>query len=100
MITCLFFLRMTCLKNIDVKLKIEGNKFEEFRSGYYYIDFRYIAKVKCACIAHEEEKKPNYEALLVKMLSTKILELSIEARSDLRNKLAFYFLRVPEEDLI
>ncbi|MCK9441194.1 MAG: hypothetical protein M0Q13_07215 [Methanothrix sp.] len=88
------------LPKYPVKIPIEGKKFEEFEAGYYFIDFRNISKVKCSCIAHEEEKKPNYEDLLLKMLSSKILEISIDARADLRNKLAYYYLRVPKEDLI
>jgi hypothetical protein len=84
------------LPRYNVKL----NKDVEFESGYYYIDFRYITNVKCSCIVHEAEDipKPKYDALLLQMLSSKKLELSVETRSDLRNKLAYYFLRIPEED--
>jgi len=88
------------LPKYPVKLILKKDKFEEFEAGYYFIDFRNISKVKCTCIAAEEEEKPNYDDLLMKMLSSKILELSISARSDLRNKLAFYFSRTPAEDLI
>ncbi|HPA98186.1 MAG TPA: hypothetical protein PLQ24_06200, partial [Methanothrix sp.] len=69
-----------------------------FEGEYYFIDFTNITRVNCACIAHEKENKPNYRDLLMKMLSSKILELSIEARSDLRNKLAYYYLRIPDLD--
>ena len=71
-----------------VKIPIEGNKFDEFEGEYYFIDFTNITRVNCACIAHEKENKPNYRDLLMKMLSSKILELSIEARSDLRRLLS------------
>jgi hypothetical protein len=88
------------LPKYKVKTKNKENKVEEFEAGYYYIDFRNISNVKCSCIAHEKEgkPKPKYDELLMQMLSSKKLELSIDTRSDLRNKLAYYFLRVPEED--
>jgi hypothetical protein len=87
------------LPKYRVKIPSEKNTFEEFEAGYYFIDFRNISKVKCACVVAEEEENPNYKDLLMKMLSSKILELSIDTRSDLRNKLAFYFSRRPAEDL-
>lgn len=87
------------LNEYSVKLKSDSTKIE-FDSRYYVIDFRNISKVKCECIASEDEGKPNFKDLLAKMLSSKILELSIDARSDLRRKLAFYFSRVPREDLL
>jgi hypothetical protein len=48
----------------------------------YMIDFRIVYKV---------EYNKNYEG-------TKLLQLSISSRNDLRNKMANFFSRIPEED--
>jgi hypothetical protein len=88
------------LPKYNVKIPLGEKKFDVFEGEYYLIDFRNISKVNCACIAHEKEGKTNYSDMLMKMTSSKILELSIEARSDLRNKLAYYYLRIPEVDKI
>lgn len=79
---------------------VKLGKDEPFESGFYYIDFRHITNVRCSCIVHEEEDipKPKYDTFLSQMQSSKKLELSVDTRSDLRNKLAYYFLRVPDED--
>jgi hypothetical protein len=73
---------------------------ENFKSRYYLIDFRNACKMKCNCIVAETERIQNREPLLEKAASSKILELSIESRACLREKLAFYYRRIPKEDLI
>ncbi len=57
---------------------------------YYMIDFRSTFKVNCSKI-----KKPN-----VVPLKTKCLQLTIEARKELRDKIAHYYSRIPREDII
>ena len=66
---------------------IEG---EEIETKYYMIDFRNIYKINCNKII-SPKKSP---------LESKCLQLSIQARSELRDKIAYYFARVPEEDQI
>lgn len=57
--------------------------------GHYMVDFKSIFRVQC--------KQINRGAYAPS--STKILQLSKEAREELRNKLSFYFWRPPEEDV-
>jgi len=54
--------------------------------NYYMIDFRNICRVQTASSANPT--------------STKRLQLSIQARGELRDKLANYFGRKPEEDAL
>jgi hypothetical protein len=88
------------LKKYLVTLKKNGNEFEKFESGYYLIDFRQASKVNCNCIVHEKDKRTDYNEALIKARGTKILELSKKSRSELRDKLAFYYSRIPDVDLI
>lgn len=57
-------------------------------TNWYMIDFRHIYKVHCNKIISPTDSP----------LESKHLQLSIEAREELRIKLARYYLRVPEED--
>lgn len=59
------------------------------KTNYYMIDFRSTFKVSCDDITRD--KQPMH---------LKALELSIGARDTLRNKVAKYFSRVPDEDRI
>lgn len=89
------------LKKYHVKLKINGDEYDEFESGYYVIDFRNASKVNCNCIVHKEkDNRRDYQEAVSKAMETKILELSKKSRSELRNKLAFYYSRVPDVDSI
>ena len=58
--------------------------------GHYVIDFKSIHRVNCAKILNPTQSP----------LETKLLQLSIQARSELRTKLSSYFSRVPKEDKI
>ena len=73
---------------------------EEFESRYYIIDFRNVTKIKCDCIVSDNEKVRNYDTLLEKTMASKIIELSIDSRASLREKLAYYYSRPPKEDCI
>ena len=54
------------------------------------IDFRNIYKLSCEKIITPKDAP----------LESKCLQLSIQARSDLRTKIADYYARVPKEDEI
>jgi len=62
----------------------EGN----IETNYYMIDFRNTFKVSCEKIITPKDAP----------LESKLLQLSIQSISELRNKLAFYYGKVPEED--
>lgn len=68
------------------ELKNKKLAFEAVR--HYMVDFRSIARVECAQI----ERKRDAPA------GIKVLELSVPARGQLRDKLAYYFGRIPDED--
>jgi len=59
-------------------------------TNYYMLDFRKIYRIECDEVASPEQAP----------LKTRILELSIPTRGELRDKLAHYFGREPEEDRI
>lgn len=60
--------------------------------GYYMIDFKNICKIYCDTI---KGNKP-----LQAPLGSKCLQLSIETRGELREKISDYFGRIPKEDKI
>jgi hypothetical protein len=67
-------------------LKCTDGKTRE--TGHYMIDFKRISRIECAKV-NAPKQAP---------LEAKVLELSIQARGDLRDKLSHYFGRVPPED--
>lgn len=70
--------------------KIRGQEI-----NYYMMDFRKTYTIKCDLIKRPEETREDSI-----ILQTKCLQLSIQARSELRDKLAYYFARVPKEDKV
>ena len=62
---------------------------------YYMIDFKNIYTVKCEKIHRAEIAMEN-----TSIINSKILQLSIQARSELRDKISYYYARVPKEDSI
>ena len=62
----------------------------EIETNYYMIDFRNTYKLN-----YEKIKTPEDAPL-----ESKCLQLSIQARYELRDKIAWYYGRVPEEDKI
>jgi hypothetical protein len=56
---------------------------------YYMIDFRHAFRVNCSRII-APDKSP---------VDSKCLQLSVENRSKLREKISFYYSRIPSEDL-
>lgn len=67
------------------KVKLRGNVIE---TGYYMIDFRKSFRVSCPGVRSAKEHP----------VEGKYLQLTIEARQQLRNKVSKYYLRVPQED--
>lgn len=64
-------------------------------TNYYMIDFRKTYKLKCDLII-----KPKKTPVDSPILQSKCLQLSIPARSELRDKMSYYYGRIPEEDKI
>lgn len=62
--------------------------------GHYAVDFRQMVRVSCRVITNPQV--PNDETIS----RAKLLELSIEARRELREKLAHYFGKPADEDKI
>lgn len=56
-------------------------------TGYYMIDFKMMCRVNCDLIRSPQDSP----------IDAKVLELSIEARADLRNKIVAFFARNPDE---
>lgn len=61
---------------------------ENLETNYYMIDFNNIFKIKCKQIKSSEDAP----------MHLKRLQLSPQTRTELRDKIAAYFGRVPEED--
>ncbi len=57
---------------------------ENFYTRYYMIDFKQCYKIRCDNIN--------------KIRNLKVLELTIQARNELRDKIAYYYGRKPKED--
>ena len=64
--------------------------------NYYMIDFRNTFKLNCEMIKAQDGKQQEFNQIT----KSKFLQLSIEARSQLRDKLSYYYGREPEEDKI
>jgi len=63
------------------------------QTSYYMIDFRKIFSINCTDLKIKKSGKiPD------NIFEAKILQLSVNARNDLRNKLVNYFGRIPDED--
>lgn len=62
----------------------------DIETNYYMIDFRNVSRVNCEKVITAENSP----------LEAKCLELSVETRAELREKVAAYFARIPKEDLL
>lgn len=78
------FERHSFFKKYIVHLKGKDN----FETNYYMIDFKNQYKINCEKIRSATEAPIN----------SKCLQLTIETRSELRDKISFYYSRVPVED--
>ena len=79
----------------------ENEIFKEYtlrqrKIRYYMINFKNSYTIKCAMIKRPEDLKPEDAPII----ESKVLQLSIQARSELRDKIAYYYSRIPEEDEI
>jgi len=66
--------------------EVSMKDMKNFSTKYYMIDFKQCYKVRCENIN--------------KVWNLKVLELTIKARGELRDKIAYYYGRPPKEDLI
>lgn len=69
------------------KVKLRGNEIE---TGCYMIDFRKSFRVSCPKVRNAKESP----------IEAKFLQLTVEVRQELRNKISKYYLRPPQEDLV
>ncbi|MBN1508459.1 MAG: hypothetical protein JW955_16540 [Sedimentisphaerales bacterium] len=60
------------------------------QTGYYMLDFRRIYRIECDKVANAKQAP----------LEPRLLQISIETRGELRDKLAWYFGRTPKEDML
>jgi len=75
---------------IFTKYDIHRKNANNISTRYYMVDFRNTFKVNCS-----EIRKPNNVPS-----KTKCLQLTIETRRELRDKIAYYYNRPAEEDII
>ena len=66
------------------------SKKNNVKTNYYMIDFRNTFHVNCNKITSPQNVP----------IESKCLQLSIDARTNLREKIAFYYSRVPQEDIL
>jgi len=62
---------------------------QPYTMGHYMIDFRDAFRVRCSAIAAPEQSP----------LDAKLLQLSVSARQELRDKIIYYYSRIPDEEL-
>ena len=72
------------------KYTVDMRQGKNIQTNYYMIDFRNTYKLYCDKIK-SPEKAP---------LESKCLQLSLQARAELRNKISYYYVRVPKEDKV
>lgn len=69
---------------------VDMRQGENIQTNYYMIDFRNTYKLYCDKIK-SPEKAP---------LESKCLQLSLQTRAELRDKISYYYARIPKEDEI
>jgi hypothetical protein len=69
------------------KYSIHINKQENIETNYYMIDFKNTYKLNCEKINTPKDAP----------IASKCLQLSIQARKELRDKIAYYYGRTPKE---
>jgi len=82
------FLDLFVYEKHDLLPKYYINKEKKIETNYYMIDFKNIYKVNCEKI-NTQKNAP---------IVSKCLQLSNQARKELREKIINYYARVPEED--
>ena len=80
----------------------EGNErfkkytLREREIRYYMINFKNVYRIKCEKIKRPEKTKPEDASIM----ESKCLQLSVQTRAELRDKIAYYYSREPQEDKI
>lgn len=69
---------------------IQLNGADDFNTRYYVIDFRNTFRVNCSKIQNPTNVPPGL----------KCLQLTIDTRNVLRDKITHYYGRLPEEDIV
>jgi len=64
----------------------------EFQTKYYMIDFKSVHHLNCKKISRPDKPLDS------KIQNSKILQLSIRTRNELRDKMSFYYGNPPDED--
>ena len=74
--------------NLFPKYTVDIRQGENIETNYYMIDFRNTYKLYCDKIKSPKEAP----------LESKCLQLSLQTRAELRDKISYYYARVPGED--
>jgi len=79
----------------------ENEIFDEYSirdqmTRYYMVDMRNIYTIKCPMVRRPEELRPKDAPII----ESKVLQLSVPTRSELRDKIAYYYSRPAEEDIL
>ena len=83
-----FFIYERC--DLFPKYMVHKKQGKNIETNYYMVDFRNTYKLYCDKIK-SPEKAP---------LESKCSQLSVQARSELRDKISYYYARIPKEDKI
>ena len=70
---------------------------KKYEISNYMVDFRNIYTIKCPMIKRPEITCPKNAP---EIIESKVLQLSVQARSELRDKISYYYSRPPKEDMI
>lgn len=76
--------------DLFIKYAVNRKNRDNIETNFYMINFTNTYKVNCDKIISAKDAP----------LEAKLLQLSIQARSELRDKISFYYARVPKEDLM
>jgi hypothetical protein len=82
---CFVYAPHACLGSYQLPMKAGS-----VDQSAYLVDFGTTFRMECDAVSRDKPAPPG----------TKVLELSIETRKLLRSKIAAYFARVPDEDLV
>jgi len=86
------FLEFFIYKDCDLfpKYSVDMRQGKNIETNYYMIDFRNTYKLYCNKIKSPKEAP----------LESKCLQLSLQTRAELRDKISYYYARIPKEDMV
>ncbi|MFX1374905.1 MAG: hypothetical protein ACFFA0_03755 [Promethearchaeota archaeon] len=87
-----FYSEYNIFEEYEVEVKYSKDDIKSYKTRYYMVDFKNISQLRCNKIITNQIHDV--------ILKTKCLELSINAREQLREKITNYYGRIPDEDLI